>query len=302
MTASVALGAELPGQGDQQVVLAPVDERVELEDRGLRLGAEVVEPDPQESRSGRWCRAEHLHVGLVDALAFVGLGTVDRRTQPDEVAVRVEYDDRQVGVDEQLFEEHAERVGLPRSRLPAQEGVPVERGTRQHRRPGLRDADAHPRCPAALERSPHLVWCLLDPPPVEGVHQRCVELPVAPEHAEDATLADGRVRRTTLAQDLAEHAVPRLRVQDHQVTGDRRTVHVVDLEGAAVQRADRAPALPLALLHRDLTPRAATGPRPWKVERGTTRCGSPDTGETRGSGVGPESQGCEQNRPAAPSG
>ena len=46
--------------------------------------------------------------------------------QPDEVGVGIEHDDPQLRLEQQLLEDHAERVRLAGARLPAQERVAVE--------------------------------------------------------------------------------------------------------------------------------------------------------------------------------
>ena len=48
--------------------------------------------------------------------------------QPDEIRVRVDHHHPQARLEEQPLEHDAERVGLPRARLPAEERVPVEAG------------------------------------------------------------------------------------------------------------------------------------------------------------------------------
>ena len=63
-------------------------------------------------------RAVALGRRLVDAVAHA--------RQPDEVGVRVEDDDPQVGLEQQPLEHDAERVGLAGAGLPAQERVAVE--------------------------------------------------------------------------------------------------------------------------------------------------------------------------------
>ena len=79
------------------------------------LRTEVAQADADWSRAARSAahgdrlrrRPVALH-GLV-----VGLGA--RLPKPHVVRVRIEHDDPQAGLHQQLLQQHAERVGLPRT-------------------------------------------------------------------------------------------------------------------------------------------------------------------------------------------
>jgi hypothetical protein len=62
-------------------------------------------------------------------LVAPGQGRVGAGAQPvqaDEVGVRIEHNHPQVGFHQQLLQDDPERVGLPRTGLAAQEGMPAE--------------------------------------------------------------------------------------------------------------------------------------------------------------------------------
>src|SRR4051812_44953325 len=60
------------------------------------------------------------------AVGNVAVHAVAKRPDADEIGVRIEDDDPERGLEEELLEDGAERVALPRAGLPAEERVPVE--------------------------------------------------------------------------------------------------------------------------------------------------------------------------------
>ena len=64
--------------------------------------------------------------GAPVAVRNVAVHALAKRADADEVGVRIEDDDPERGLEEELFEHGAERVALSRPRLPAEERVPVE--------------------------------------------------------------------------------------------------------------------------------------------------------------------------------
>ena len=102
-------------ESEQIRVLAAVGHRVEVQERRLMLRTEVAQADADSSRAARSAahrdrpsrRAVALH-GLV-----VRLGA--RLPKPHIVRVRIQHDDPQARLHQQLLQQHAERVGLPRT-------------------------------------------------------------------------------------------------------------------------------------------------------------------------------------------
>ncbi len=115
------------GVGVQQdVVLVGVGDRIQLQDGGLRGQWQFGEPRPQlrEVAPGR---VQHSDVGCDDGGGGFGVTGVARLRHPGEVGVRIEDEQGESSVQEQLLQHHPpEGVGLSRSALTAPEGVPVE--------------------------------------------------------------------------------------------------------------------------------------------------------------------------------
>jgi hypothetical protein len=114
-------------QIDERAVLVAVADRVEAQYRGLFLCVTVGEAHVEPLRPYRRASAHddpgcRLSIagrhGIVDA--------VPRVVKPDEVRVRVEDDDAKRRLEQELLEDRAEGVRLPRPRLAAEERVPVE--------------------------------------------------------------------------------------------------------------------------------------------------------------------------------
>ena len=114
-------------QGGQRGVFLPVGDRIQAErsrlDRRVDLGR--VDPQPALSRRSRGIdRDPPGRVGVTSRLRRVGIRA--HLAQAHEIGVRIEDDQAQVRLAQQPLEDHAERVGLPRPGLTAEEGVPVE--------------------------------------------------------------------------------------------------------------------------------------------------------------------------------
>ena len=104
-------------------VLLAVADGVEAERRCLRRRVELREPQREAVvRPPHGQRA----CGPRVAVSVVAVGIRPQLPEPGEVGVRIEDDDLQVSVQQQLLEHDAERVGLARARLAAEEGVPPE--------------------------------------------------------------------------------------------------------------------------------------------------------------------------------
>jgi hypothetical protein len=74
------------------------------------------------------------------------VGVRAQLAQTDEVGVRIEHDHPQVRLDQQPLQDDPERVGLARTRLAAQEGVPAEApGIGQARHPAGQGQVAQPQ-------------------------------------------------------------------------------------------------------------------------------------------------------------
>ena len=80
---------------------------------------------PQRLRAGRR-GAQHPNLLRCQPRGVLGRCPGQRLPEPDEVGVRVEHHHPQVGAEQQLLEDHPERVGLARAALAAQERVPPE--------------------------------------------------------------------------------------------------------------------------------------------------------------------------------
>ena len=109
----------------EQVVLLTVLERVEPQHRGLGPPRHGGEPHPQRLEP-RGRGPQHPDLLRRQPRRVLGRRIRQRLPQPDEVGVRVEHHHPQVGAEQQLLEDHAERVGLARTALAAQERVPPE--------------------------------------------------------------------------------------------------------------------------------------------------------------------------------
>jgi hypothetical protein len=80
-----------------------------------------------------------------------GVGT--EFPEPNEISIRIEDHHSQIGHCQQLLEDHAERIGLARPALPAEERVPVKGVCEKKRREfaGSRRSDAGHGAPARDE-------------------------------------------------------------------------------------------------------------------------------------------------------
>ena len=142
----------LEQRGQLRVLLA-VGERVEPQQRRLLLRAELAEAHADRRRR----RSTPLRTATEPATGREALRPRSRRRsargspEPDVVRVRVEHDDPQARLHQELLEQHAERVGLAGAGLAAQEGVPAE--ARRRRARTARPARAPARRPSSEARS-----------------------------------------------------------------------------------------------------------------------------------------------------
>ena len=141
-------GSVLAGQeGDQGGVLVAVGDRVQAQRCRLGGGRDLgrVQPQPPVAvRMGGVDRDPGCLLLVTPGQHRVGIRA--QLAQADEVGVRIEHDHPQVRLDQQPLQDDAERVGLARSRLAAQEGVPAEApGVGQARHPGGQGQVAQPQ-------------------------------------------------------------------------------------------------------------------------------------------------------------
>ena len=104
-------------------VLLPVGNGVEAERRRLRHRVELRQPQGEAvTRLPHGKRASRLRVAT-----HVGVVRVrPQLAEPREVGVGIEHDDPQVGLEQELLEHDAERIGLAGARLAAEKRVPPE--------------------------------------------------------------------------------------------------------------------------------------------------------------------------------
>ena len=112
---------------DQGAVFLAIVDRVEPEHGGLLLRVTVGEADMEPLCAGRGAAAHDQPGGRSSVTVREGLlDVLPHLPEPDEIRVRVEDDDAKRRLEQKLLEDRAERVGLPRPRLAAEERVPVE--------------------------------------------------------------------------------------------------------------------------------------------------------------------------------
>jgi hypothetical protein len=116
------------------VLLAVVD-RVEAQQRRLGRRLQLGQAQAQAVRAGG---VGAMDVERRDRFRVPGRGRlVDARpdvAEPDEVGVRVEHDDAQRRLEQELLEDHAEGVRLAGTGLTAEEHVTVEAAGIQRKR------------------------------------------------------------------------------------------------------------------------------------------------------------------------
>ncbi len=234
---TVRPGTQLLADPEQCVELGAVREWIELQHCGLRLDAHGGEPRPQQPLVPTGVTAEDPNLGRLESLSIGRVSGGEGLTEADEVAVRVENDHRKVCVDEELLEQHAHGVGLPGAALPAQEGVPVERGAGQQSGPSARRTDFHVRGPLVLQRGPHLTRHAFQ----RCIHERAdgaeLDASVRAQRAEDPTGSHHDSALGARTEQLAECGRAGARAQQHQVTGDLSARSSPHLEGAPLRRA-----------------------------------------------------------------
>ena len=251
------VGAEQVGQHG---VLVPVGDRVEPQDRTLGARVELGEAQLQLV-VGAGLVAPHGDVvgnGSV-ALGQRRVGSVADPAQPDVVGVGVEDHDPQGGLGEHPLEQEAERVGLPRARLPAHEGVPVEPTTVELGRDAgcqhqLADDEAGPvPTSGPVEPGAHLVgWrraglCVVEGSPL--VEEEALADGRADQHAGGRAVGAGELHVRCLpgqVGDLTEPAPAVVLEHDVGPSPERQPVERrLELERAAVDRRGQREQGPL---------------------------------------------------------
>src|SRR5690606_28750128 len=71
-------------------------------------------------------RMQHPNIAVAELSGLPDVGIVAQLMESDEIGVRVEHHERQFGAQQQLLEQHTERIGLARSALPTPKRVSVE--------------------------------------------------------------------------------------------------------------------------------------------------------------------------------
>ena len=132
---------------EQVRVLAAVGHGVETQQGCLVLRTEVAQADADRVVAAR--SAAHGDRPRRRAVALDGLvvSARPRLPEPHVVGVGVEHDDPQLGLHQQLLQQHAERVRLPRPGLAAQEGMAAKAGGVERERHAASDrefADVEP--------------------------------------------------------------------------------------------------------------------------------------------------------------
>jgi hypothetical protein len=107
-------------------VLLAIGDRVQPQQRRLLVGIEVAHPHAQAPVDVGVSAHRDRAGGVGVASRCRGLDPGPRAPERHVVGVRVQDHDPQVGLEQQPLEHDAERVGLPRPRLPAQERVAPE--------------------------------------------------------------------------------------------------------------------------------------------------------------------------------
>src|SRR5439155_3330626 len=103
---------------EQRPVLLAVAQRFEAGDGRLRRAVEVEEAKPQSALALGPARAHADPCGAAGpARRGSFLDARPRIGQPDAVGVRIEHDDAEVGLQQQLLEDDAEAVRLARAGL-----------------------------------------------------------------------------------------------------------------------------------------------------------------------------------------
>ena len=107
---------------EPRAVLSAVTDRIKFKRRGLHHLRQRHEGNEERVVPG----AHHVDARVGQRFAHPGRGVGPGFGQMDEVAVGVENDHRQACFENQVLQDHSQRVGLARAALTTQERVPIE--------------------------------------------------------------------------------------------------------------------------------------------------------------------------------
>lgn len=115
---------------ESRVVFDAIDQRIQPHHSRLRWQLEICETD-SETFTRLAPRSEHPDVSLPQLISNFRWRIRAHFGEPYEVAIGIEDDQGQLGLQQHLLEQHAKHVRLARTALTAPEGVPVQTARNQ---------------------------------------------------------------------------------------------------------------------------------------------------------------------------